>query len=189
VNLTNLRDGTFTTQDMSKILKASKEGKRAPIFIRTESDVTVMQIRAIARRLRTTEKIELLIIDYLQLIQPSDRREKNRQVQIAEISREIKLCAKELGIPVIVLSQLNKDGETRESLSLQQDCDQMWRIVPPASRAESRKGKREAQAEESEEEQLNRPCFIDVKYNREGETGFVPMTFLRPFTLFQDRYD
>ncbi len=198
VDLRKIRDGAFCLNDTHKLYKAAADAAKAPIWVRDESSVNALQIRATAQNLVEQHQIKLLIVDYAQLIEPLDRREVNRERQVAEISRNLKVCAKELRIPVIVISQVNSDGETRESKALQQDCDQLWKVVtekrkkPKKQNWKSKKQQDEDDEEEDQSEEEDspvRPCFLHVEYNREGPTGFIPMNFLRTMTVFEERND
>lgn len=96
-------------------------------------------IIAEARRLRTQGNLGLLIVDYLQLVRTSIQKDRNREQEVAAISRAIRLLALELSIPILALSQLNEDGRSRESRAIEQDCSAMWKFMkdeddPPALR-------------------------------------------------------
>jgi replicative DNA helicase len=121
-------------EDWGRIVEAAETLDRAPIWIVDSGNVTILDIRSKARKLAArTEGLGLIIVDYLQLM-TSHQRVENRQQEIAEISRSLKLLAKELDIPVIAVSQLNRDPERRtdkrpqladlrESGAIEQDSD------------------------------------------------------------------
>jgi replicative DNA helicase len=110
--------------------------------------------------------IKLLVIDYLQLIEPLNRKD-SREQQVAESSRTIKLLAKELSIPIIALTQLNADGESRESRAIQHDCDLMLKI---------------ARDEENEND-----WWLNIVLSRSTPTGRIPLSFRSEYLRFDER--
>ena len=128
-----LRTGKLSDDDWDRLSKVTGRIENAPLYIDDSPNLTMMEIRAKARRMKQRYDLKLVIIDYLQLM-TSGRKVENRQVEVSEFSRQIKLLAKELGIPVIAISQLNRGSEQRtdkkpllsdlrESGSLEQDAD------------------------------------------------------------------
>ena len=133
VDSQNVRKGDFQPEDWQKICEVIDKLSAAPIYIDDSSSITVSEIRAKCRRLKQTKNLGLVVIDYLQLMQGSKRAD-NRQQEISEISRSLKVLAKELDVPVIALSQLSRTSETRsdkrpmlsdlrESGAIEQDAD------------------------------------------------------------------
>ena len=133
VNSQNVRKGEFTMEDWQQICAKIDTLSAAPIYIDDSSAITVSEIRAKCRRLKQTKNLGLVVIDYLQLMQGSGRSE-SRQQEISDISRNLKVLAKELNIPVIALSQLSRSVESRsdkrpimsdlrESGAIEQDAD------------------------------------------------------------------
>ncbi len=125
--------GDFTGDDWQRICRVLDKVDASPLYIDDSATVTVSEIRAKCRRLKQTKGLSLIVIDYLQLMQSGSRTE-SRQQEVAEISRSLKILAKELDVPVIALSQLSRAVETRkdrrpmlsdirESGSIEQDCD------------------------------------------------------------------
>ena len=125
--------GNFTGDDWQRICRVLDKVDASPLYIDDSATVTVSEIRAKCRRLKQTKGLSLIVIDYLQLMQSGSRTE-SRQQEVAEISRSLKILAKELDVPVIALSQLSRAVETRkdrrpmlsdirESGSIEQDCD------------------------------------------------------------------
>ena len=125
--------GEFTGDDWQRICRVLDKVDASPLYIDDSATVTVSEIRAKCRRLKQTKGLSLIVIDYLQLMQSGSRSE-SRQQEVAEISRSLKILAKELDVPVIALSQLSRAVETRkdrrpmlsdirESGSIEQDCD------------------------------------------------------------------
>jgi replicative DNA helicase len=162
------------------------------MFIDDTPGLSILELRARARRLHSRHGVDLIVIDYLQLLRsPSKRAQENRQIEVAEISSGIKALAKELRVPIVVLAQLNRNPESRtggskgkprlsdlrESGSIEQDADVvglLWREEYYADDDDSRK--------ESE----GRSELIIAK-QRNGPVGDIPLTFLKHFTRFEDR--
>ena len=188
VNLRLLHDGFPRERDHSALTTAASELMKAPLFIDDTAGLTINQVRARARRLRQQYKIQLLVIDYLQLMRaPSRRADSSRQVEVADISSGIKALAKELSIPVIVLSQLNRQPEARdgnkprladlrESGSLEQDADVVGLLVRPEMYADD---------ESTKAEEKGKAILIIAK-QRSGPTGEVKLSFLNEYTRFED---
>ncbi len=133
VPLNHIRTGQMTDDDWAKLARKMAEVSSAPIFIDDSPNMTMMEIRAKARRLKQKHELKLIVIDYMQLM-TSGKKVESRQLEVSEFSRNIKLLAKELEVPVIALSQLNRGSEQRsdrrpmmsdlrESGSLEQDAD------------------------------------------------------------------
>lgn len=134
VDAWNIRTGNLSDQDFEKISNAMGEMAEAPIFIDDTPGLTVLEMRTKARRQAHTNPLGLIIVDYLQLMQGSGRGDGNRVQEVSEISRGLKLIARELNVPVIALSQLSRSVESRtpprpqlsdlrESGSIEQDAD------------------------------------------------------------------
>lgn len=135
VALHHMRSGAMTDDDWVRLSRRMSDVTEAPLFIDDSPNLTMMEIRAKCRRLSQQHGIRYVIVDYLQLMQSgAGRRPENRQQEVSEISRNLKLLAKELGLPVIALSQLNRGPEQRqdkkpmvsdlrESGSIEQDAD------------------------------------------------------------------
>ena len=133
VPLHHMRSGTMSDDDWSRLARRMGEVAEAPLFVDDSPNLTMMEIRAKARRLKQRHDLRLIIVDYLQLM-TSPKRTESRQVEVSEMSRSMKLLAKELDVPVIAISQLNRQPEQRadkkpqlsdlrESGSLEQDAD------------------------------------------------------------------
>jgi len=142
VNMKLLRDGLLSKNgdEQQRLVAAADEFAKAPLFIDDSSSLSIMQLRAKARRVHARHKLGLVIVDYLQLLSPTDSRVPREQ-QVAEASRGLKALAKELGVPVVVLSQLNRSSEKenrtprladlRESGSIEQDADVVIMLARP----------------------------------------------------------
>ena len=133
VPLNHIRNGNMTDDDWAKLARKMGEVSSAPMFIDDSPNMTMMEIRSKARRLKQKHDLRLIVIDYMQLMS-SGKKVESRQLEVSEFSRQIKLLAKELELPIIALSQLNRGPEQRadkrpamsdlrESGSLEQDAD------------------------------------------------------------------
>ncbi len=141
IRLGHMRAGTMSEQDWQKIVRRMTEISDAPLFIDDSPNMTMMEIRAKARRLKQRNDLKLIVVDYLQLM-TSGKKVESRQQEVSEFSRQMKLLAKELEVPVIALSQLNRGPEQRtdkrpmlsdlrESGSLEQDADMVILVHRP----------------------------------------------------------
>ena len=185
VNGQSLQTGRIRTQDWSKIGMAVTRLSSAPIFIDDNPNVTVMDIRARARRLKKSEgDLGIVVVDYLQLMTGRGRAE-NRQTEVAEISRGLKILARELEVPVVALSQLSRNLESRqdktpqlsdlrESGSLEQDADVVLFIY--------------RESEYNDEVPIDRAddALIEVAKHRNGPTGKANLLFLKQYARFEN---
>jgi replicative DNA helicase len=187
VNMRNVRDGFLAERDFPKLTGAAGKLANAPLFIDDSSGLSVLQMRAKARRMHQQYGIKLFVIDYLQLLHSTSRRAENRQQEIADISSGIKSLAKELDVPVIVLSQLNRElerdknrkprlSDLRESGSIEQDADLVALLYKPSSGDEE-------EGVPVEEEAV--PVNLLIAKQRNGPTGDVHLTFLKSYTRFE----
>ena len=112
VNLQNMRTGRMSDDDWARLARRMGEVADAPLYIDDSPNLTMMEIRAKARRLKQRNDLQLVIVDYMQLMS-SPKRVENRQQEVSEISRSLKLLAKELEVPVVAISQLNRSPEQR----------------------------------------------------------------------------
>lgn len=189
INLKNVRDGFLSAHDWPKITNGAAKLSTSKFFIDDTAGLSILELRAKARRLKAQHDIQLIVVDYLQLLRsPTRRAQDNRQLEIAEISAGLKALAKELDIPVLVLAQLNRQPEQRqggkprlsdlrESGSIEQDADVVGLLV--------RQEYYETD-EESREEHAGEAELIIAK-QRNGPTGEVKLTFLKEYTRFEDR--
>jgi replicative DNA helicase len=185
LNSDRLRDGFITRQDWEILHKAGRTLHAAPIYIDDSPDNSALTIRAKTRRLKMEKGLGLVIIDYLQLMRVT-RTTERRDLDIAEISRALKGLAKELEIPVVALSQLNRQlekrddkrprlSDLRESGSLEQDAD----VVVFIHREEVFKPKEDKIAYECRAELI-------VAKQRNGPTDSVYLAFLRSHSCFEN---
>jgi replicative DNA helicase len=189
VNLQKVRDGFLGERDFPSLTAAASKLAEAKIFIDDTASLTILELRAKARRLKALQDVQLIIVDYLQLLRSTSRRaQDNRQLEISEISAGLKALAKELKIPIIVVAQLNRQPEQRsggkprlsdlrESGSIEQDADLVGLLVRPEIYEEDE----EARAEKAGEAELI------IAKQRNGPVGEIPLTFLKEFTRFEDR--
>ena len=189
VSMTNFRTGRISPQDWANINEATAELSKLDILIDDTPGTTVTEIRAKARRMLHNKEKAVIVLDYLQLVNPPAGKNYNgnRAVEVSEMSRGLKIMAKELEVPVIMLSQLNRslEGRTgkrpqmsdlRESGSIEQDAD----IVLLLDRSTN----------EAEAEREDRPDFgvtrVIVAKNRSGPIGDVDLMFLPASTKFYE---
>ena len=189
VNLQKVRDGFLAERDFPSLTAAASKLAEAQIFIDDSAGLSILELRAKARRLKAQRDIKLIVVDYLQLLRsPTRRAQDNRQLEISEISAGLKGLAKELKIPVIVIAQLNRQPEARtggrprlsdlrESGSIEQDADLVGLLVRPEIYEEDE----ETRAEKAGEAELI------IAKQRNGPVGEISLTFLKEFTRFEDR--
>ena len=191
VNLRNVRDGFLAERDFPKLTGAAGKLANAPLFIDDSSGLSILQLRAKARRMAQQYGIKLFVIDYLQLLHSTARRAENRQQEIADISNGVKSLAKELNVPVIVLSQLNRElereknrkprmSDLRESGAIEQDADLVGLLYKPSA------GDDDESTGGGGEEQDAVPVNLLIAKQRNGPTGDVNLTFLKSFTRFEN---
>lgn len=184
VDSARLKSGFTTNDDWANITNAAGVLDQSPIFIDDTFNISTMEIRAKARRLKMESDLGLIIIDYIQLMKTSTRQDR-RDLEIAEMSRSLKGLAKELNIPIIALSQLNRMleqraekrpmlSDLRESGSLEQDADIVAFIYRDEvyNKEESNPNKGKAE--------------IILSKNRNGATGTAFMSFIGKYTRFEE---
>ena len=177
-----LRSGRLTESDFSKLSSAASVLYKKPIFVDDSPGLTVTEIRAKARRMRRRPGLELIVVDYIQLMHAAGG--ENRQQEIATISRQLKGLARELKVPIVAISQLNRSletredkrprlGDLRESGAIEQDADVVMFIY-----------RHEYYHPEAQE--TKGIAEVNISKHRQGAIGRVDMTFLPEFTLFAD---
>ncbi|MCV7032294.1 replicative DNA helicase [Mycobacterium sherrisii] len=141
IKLADMRSGRMTDDDWTRLARRMSEISEAPLYIDDSPNLTMMEIRAKARRLKQKADLKLIVVDYLQLM-TSGKKHESRQVEVSEFSRHLKLLAKEIEVPVVAISQLNRGPEQRtdkkpmlsdlrESGSLEQDADMVILLNRP----------------------------------------------------------
>ena len=182
VNGHRLRNGTISQEDRRRLVQKSSEIGAAPLFIDDTPSRTLTEIAAVARRLKRKQGLSMIVIDYLQLIEPDNPRDP-RQEQVARIARRLKTMSRELDIPVLCLAQLNRQAEAsrdnrprlnhlRESGAIEQDADMILLIYREEvyDKNTTKKGIAE----------------IDLAKHRNGETGTFLLTFQGQYSRFSN---
>jgi replicative DNA helicase len=185
VDSQKLRTGYLADEDWPALMQAMGRLGSIPLWVDDTPSISILEVRAKARRLLRDQGQKLIVLDYLQLMQPHGRRSENRQVEIAEISRGLKILAKELDCPILALSQLSRAVEQRtskrpqlsdlrESGAIEQDADVVMfidRNTDPTAEAEgNRPGKGEAE--------------IIVAKHRNGPVDSCRLAYLERITRF-----
>lgn len=184
IDSARLRDGFFSDDDWDRLTHAAGVLSEAPIYIDDSSEITPMTIRAKARRLKMEKELGLIVIDYLQLMKSAVSNDR-RDLEISEISRSTKSLARELDVPIVALSQLNRKleersdkrpqlSDLRESGALEQDADVVTFIYRDEVYNRDENNPNRGKAE------------IIVAKHRNGPTGLVPLTFLKSYTRFEN---
>lgn len=188
VDSSRIRQGKLEKRDWQNILQGIERLSHAGIYIEDSPGLSYTDMRAIARRLKAKEGLDFVMIDYLQLISsPGNARYENRQAAVSEISRNLKLMARELDVPVMSLSQLSREVEKRqdkrpilsdlrESGALEQDADLVAFIHRPGYY-------------DKENEALKSVTEIIIAKQRNGPVGDVKLSFLNQYTRFEDYFD
>ena len=181
IPLFNLKSGNLDDAHTQKLIKVSNKLSQSKLIINDEISSNLMSLRSIARKLKRENDIKLIIIDYLQLLEGT--RRENRNLEISEISRSLKILAKELDIPIIALSQLSRSVESRqvkkpmlsdlrESGSLEQDADIVMFLY-----------REDYYNPETENKNIT---DVIIAKNRNGPTGTIPVYFHKEYVRFQD---
>lgn len=187
VNVRNIREGFLSERDFPKLTFAAGKLISAPLFIDDSPALTVFELRARAARLANQHGIKLFVIDYLQLMRGTARKNGTRENEVSEISSGVKALAKDLKVPVIVLSQLNRDierdknraprlSDLRESGAIEQDADLvaiLWREPVTGKDTD----------EDDSDDAIS--VKLSIRKQRNGPTGDVALTFLKGYTRFE----
>lgn len=187
VNGNRLRNGTITNDERKKLVNAAAQISQAPLYIDDSPSRTMTEIAANARRLKRRSGLGLIVVDYLQLIDPDNPRDP-RQEQVSKISRRLKGLAREMQVPVLCLGQLNRQVEStssnkpqlshlRESGAIEQDAD----VVMFVHREEY------YMTNEQDREQVRGEAELLIRKQRNGPTGDVDLTWHHEFTRFENR--
>lgn len=182
VDSQKLRTGFISQEECARLMATGQVFMRAPIFVDDQPAITPLELRAKARRIMLERGLGLLIVDYLQLMRITERVERREQ-EISEISRSLKALAKELNIPVIALSQLNRKVEERhdkrpqlsdlrESGAIEQDADVIIFLY----------------RDEVYNKDTNDKGIVEVlvRKQRNGPTGDLKLSFIGPYTRFEN---
>lgn len=182
VNAHKVRTGFFSQTDWQKLIEAADKLSKAPIYIDDAPSISALEMRAKARRLKAKHDIQLLVVDYMQLMRGASRSE-NRQQEISEISRSIKALARELSIPIIAVSQLSRAVEQRqdhrpqlsdlrESGAIEQDADVVLLLLREDYYAPTEENKGVAE--------------VIIAKQRQGPTGTIKAAFLSEYMTFSN---
>ncbi|MEV5987295.1 replicative DNA helicase [Streptomyces sp. NPDC052051] len=183
VALHHMRSGTMTDEDWTRLARRMPDVSAAPLYIDDSPNLSMMEIRAKCRRLKQRNDLKLVVIDYLQLMQSGSKRSESRQQEVSDMSRNLKLLAKELELPVVALSQLNRGPEQRtdkkpmvsdlrESGSIEQDADMV--ILLHREDAYEKESPRAGEAD------------IIVGKHRNGPTATITVAFQGHYSRFVD---
>ena len=185
VDSNKVRTGTLEEEDLAKLAEASGVLSEANIYVDDTPGISIMEIRAKCRKMKLEKDIGLVVIDYLQLVQGSGKRGASREQEIAEISRSLKILAKEIKVPVIALSQLSRAPELRtdhrpilsdlrESGSIEQDADIVMFLYRDDYYNENSEKKDTAE--------------VIIAKHRAGPTGTIELLWLGNYTKFVSKY-
>ncbi len=188
VNLREIRDGALSHSRWNDIMAAASSFKTAPIYIDDTGTLDILALRAKARRLKQQHDVQVLFIDYLQLLKPASvNKNTTRENEVSQISGGLKSLAKELGIPIVVLAQLNRQaeqsgskpklGHLRESGAIEQDAD----VVALLHR------ERDTDAGIVGKDTEGREAELIIAKHRNGPTGVVKLSFIPAYTRFESR--
>ena len=200
IEMRKIRTGRFTDSEWDRFVQTAQVLGDLPLYIDDTGGISIAQIAARARRLKREKQIGLIVIDYLQLVEPSSRRFENRVQEISDVTKGLKALAKELSVPVMALSQLsrgvdNRDdkrpilSDLRESGSIEQDADVVMFVYREEYYLQSREP--EAGTSEYDEwvkklERVHNRAEIMVEKHRHGPTNKVELFFDARFTRFSN---
>lgn len=162
VSMRKVLMGQCTAEEEERMSKACGVMMKAPIFIDNEPTMTPATFRAKATRMKLEHHVGLIVVDYIQLMDGDDTR-KNREQQVNEIGKMMKVVSKELDIPIIIISQLNDDGKLRESRSLKMHADTVTMISVDGDKH-----------------------IVSIEYNRDGPCTKIPCTFFKEHGRFEE---
>jgi replicative DNA helicase len=167
INISDLLDGRLNKSDYTKLSSLISKANQLPIHIIDEACMTISQFRARCRRMVAEKKVEIIMLDYAQLVEASGDP-KNREREVAEISRTCKIIAKELNVCIVLLAQLNEQGFVRESRTFYMDCDSFTKI-------------------EKDPESTDPFAYImQITHNRHGGGRAIPLKFIRNEARFEE---
>ena len=187
INMSSMHNGTFGKDDWNKLNEAAKFLSTRNIYINDDSDLNIMDFRTKCRRFKNRfPDLALIIVDYLQLMSTGDRRPDSRQQEVSEISRLLKIVAREVECPVIALSQLSREAEKRtekkpqlsdlrDSGAIEQDADIVMLLY-----------REDYYTEQNPKPDQDSKAELRVAKNRNGSTGTCYLNFMREFTRFTD---
>jgi len=177
-----IKEGTVSNDDLKRLLDVMEPMSRAKLFIDDSGGATVPEIRSKCRRLRARHGLDMIVIDYLQLMQPGGgRKNDSRTQEVSDMTRQLKLLARELDVPIVLLAQLNRGPETRqdhtpliadlrESGSIEQDADMVILLYRPAVY----------------DPELDNTSQAIIAKHRHGPTGTVMLAWQGEYTRFMN---
>jgi replicative DNA helicase len=195
-----IRRGDLTETDFEKLVHCTQMLQKIPLYIDSTGGISIAQLAARARRLKRQRGLDVIVIDYIQLMQGSSKNSQNRVQEITEITTGLKALGKELGVPIIALSQLSRQVENRddkhpqlsdlrESGSIEQDADVVlfvYREEYYLKNKEPKPGTEEYIKWETEMNEARGKAEVIIAKQRHGPTGTVSLAFLGEFTQFSD---
>jgi len=168
LDLSLLSSDQEISQDwMNKLCLGVSKVANLPIFVRDESSINCLQLRAAVRRMVAVHNVKMIVVDYIQLLEPTNKTD-SRERQVAEASRTLKMLAKECNVVVLALTQLNAEGASRESRAIEHDCDLFLTI--------------------SQDEKQQEDWFLNIKLARACPRASIPLTFKSHLLRFDERF-
>ncbi|MBN9021229.1 MAG: replicative DNA helicase [Rhizobiales bacterium] len=203
VSSSDIRRGRITESEFSQIAQAAQRMNQVPLYVDQTGGLSIAQLTARARRLKRQRGLDLLIIDYIQLLQGSSKKGDSRVQEVTEITNQLKALAKELNVPVLALSQLSRQVENRddkrpqlsdlrESGSIEQDADVVlfvYREEYYLRNKEPKEGTPEHLTWQTEMDQVHGIAEVIIGKQRHGPTGTVRLWFEDRFTRFSNLAD
>ena len=203
ISSSKIRRGNINDQELVKLIACSETMQRLPLYIDQTGGISIAQLSARARRLKRQRGLDVMIIDYVQLMQGSTRAQGNRVQEITEITTGLKALAKELNVPIVALSQLSRQVESRddkrpqlsdlrESGSIEQDADVVMFVYRDEYYLANREPKPGTDDHLKWEQQLNEArgkADVIIAKQRHGPTATVPLAFQAEYTRFTDLAD
>ena len=203
ISSSKIRRGNINDQELVKLVACSETMQRLPLYIDQTGGISIAQLSARARRLKRQRGLDAMIIDYVQLMQGSTRAQGNRVQEITEITTGLKALAKELNVPIIALSQLSRQVESRddkrpqlsdlrESGSIEQDADVVMFVYRDEYYLANREPKPGTDDHLKWEQALNEArgkADVIIAKQRHGPTATVPLAFQAEYTRFTDLAD
>ncbi|MBB3998553.1 replicative DNA helicase [Aureimonas pseudogalii] len=200
VSSSKIRRGNITDAEYSKLVACTEMMQKAPLYIDQTGGISIAQLAARARRLKRQRGLDVMVIDYVQLMQGSSKNAGNRVQEITEITTGLKALAKELAVPIVALSQLSRQVENREdkrpqlsdlreSGSIEQDADVVmfvYRDEYYLQNKEPKPGTDEHMKWQQEMNDARGKAEVIIAKQRHGPTGSAPLAFQAEFTRFTD---
>ncbi len=200
VSSAHIRRGRIDERDFANIVEAAREMQKIPLYVDQTGGLTISQVAARARRLKRQRGLDLLVVDYIQLLQSNNRRSDNRVQEVTEITNHLKALSKELNVPILALSQLSRQVESRddkrpqlsdlrESGSIEQDADVVlfvFREEYYLKNKEPRPGTMEYETWQDEMSRVHGIAEVIIGKQRHGPTGTVRLHFEDTLTQFSN---